>query len=387
MSRFTTWMNRQTVEARAPRRIPVLTCALVFTAMALVVGRWGHERWSPVDARPSYTATARAVETATGEVTPFSVVGTDSQRAKAAAGDQAERFIAERVAEWRRAKEESHKKSQERLEIARQGQRKSATALAAFERQRPEPVRVVAKPKPAVRRVMVDNPAWLDLQRQIADLEARRDQLLIDRTPLHPAVKEVDGRLDEVKQQLVATARQIPDERVKEEKVDNEPALLPAVVDDSAVKEFERKLVGMTGAVEKSRLALQEAERAEKQARQELAVRPQYTIERSEAVRNPPEVDYGWRRLIWTTFASSLLVVFGVAMMSLGAGIDPPIGSVEDVEDDLALPVLGVLPTGEGAPDGAAIDRQLAVRRAAITCGVILIVVGPLVAVWGVMGI
>ena len=64
-------------------------------------------------------------------------------------------------------------------------------------------------PQPA----MVDNPVWLDLQRQVSGLEARRDQLLIDRTPLHPAVQEIDRRLAEAKEQLATTAHQIPDNR------------------------------------------------------------------------------------------------------------------------------------------------------------------------------
>ena len=62
---------------------------------------------------------------------------------------------------------------------------------------------------------MIDNPLWLDLQRQVADLERRRDQLLVDRTPLHPSVQEIEGRLAEVKEQFAATPRQIPDNRVK----------------------------------------------------------------------------------------------------------------------------------------------------------------------------
>ena len=120
---------------------------------------------------------------------------------------------------------------------------------------------------------------------------------------------------------------------------------------------------------------------------QELAAPPQFVFEQPEPVQNPPQVDYGWRRLLWTTFASSLLMVFGIASVSLGAGIDPPVASIDEVEDDLDEPVLGILPFDGPAPDTTAIHRQAQLRRAAITCGVVLILACPVVATWGIMGL
>ena len=80
-------------------------------------------------------------------------------------------------------------------------------------------------------------------------------------------------------------------------------------------------------------------------------------------------------------------MVFGIALVSLGAGIDPPVASIDEVEDDLDEPVLGILPFDGPAPDMAAIHRQAQLRRAAIACGVVLILACPVVATWGVMGI
>ena len=211
--------------------------------------------------------------------------------------------------------------------------------------------------------------------------------MLIDRTPLHPAVQEIEGRLAQVKEQLAATARQIPDNRVKNVAPPDAAAIAPPPVDDMAAREYDRKRGELTAALEKSRLACQEAERAEKQAGQELAAVPQFVFEQPEPMQNLPQVDYGWRRLLWTTFASSLLMVFGIATVWLGASIDPPVASVEDVEGDLNETVLGVVPFNGPVPDMAAIDRQARLRRAAIACGTILILGCPVVAVWGVLGI
>ena len=66
----------------------------------------------------------------------------------------------------------------------------------------------------------------------------------------------------------------------------------------------------------KSRLACQEAQRAEKTPCREQEAAPQFVFHYAEAVQDPPQVDYGWRRLIWTTFAASLLMVFGVASVA-----------------------------------------------------------------------
>jgi hypothetical protein len=392
MSTISAWMRllkRQTVRPRASVRIPLLACALIFAVTAIVVGRWGREHWIPVNRQTSYTATARAIETATGATTPFTSTDVDPQRAKASAGALAERYAAGRIAEWRRGKTDECQKTHDVAEKARQECRNGAALLSAFQRQRPERRSLpTASTKPPPQPAMIDNPAWLDLQTQVADLEGSRDQLLIDRTPLHPAVQEIDRRLAEAKEQLAATAHQIPDARVSTSgEVVNETALVPPAGDDPAVKQYEQKLAELTATLDKSRLACQDAERAEKQADQQLAAAPQFTFEHPEAVPNPLQVDYGWRRLLWTTFASSLLMVFGIVWVALGAGIDPAVASIDEVEDDLDEPVLGVLPSDGPPPNLAAIHRQAQLRRALIAFGTILILACPLVAAWGVLGL
>ncbi len=385
------WMRllrQQSFRPRPSVRVRVLVCALFFAGTAIVVSRWGRERWIPVNRQTTYTATARAVEAATGAATLFTSTNVDPAQAKAQAGALAERYAAERVAEWQHGKEGQYQKAHDLAEKARQECDKAAASLTSFERQRREgPSLTAASPKPIVPPPMIDNPAWHDLQRQITDLEGRRDQLLIDRTPQHPAVQEIEGRLAQVKEQLVATVRQIPDTRAKNPATADAPAIAPPAADDMAAKEYERKHGELTAALEKSRVACQEAERAEKQAGQELAAVPQFVFEQPEPIQNLPQVNYGWRRLLWTTFASSLLMVFGIATVWLGASIDPPVASVEEVEGDLNEKVLGVLPFNGPAPDMAAIERQVRLRRAAIACGTILILGCPVVAIWGVMGI
>jgi len=74
-------------------------------------------------------------------------------------------------------------------------------------------------------------------------------------------------------------------------------------------------------------------------------------------------------------------------VVSLGATIEPPLASVDEVEAALGESVLGAFPDDDLEPDVDAIGRQWQLRRTALAAGVILILACPVVAVWGVMGI
>ena len=184
--------------------------------------------------------------------TPFTITDVDPQRAKALANTLAERYAADRLAEWRRSTEDRCQKARESAEKSRQERRENAARLETFERQQREAAQSLADasrqetPQPAT----IDNPVWLDLQRQVSDLERRRDQLLVDRTPLHPAVQEIEGQLADVKGQLAATSRQIPDDHGKTGGAADAPAIVAPRLDDLAAKEYQWKLGELAAALE-----------------------------------------------------------------------------------------------------------------------------------------
>jgi hypothetical protein len=392
MPTIANWMRRlprKTVRPRAKVGVPVLLCVVIFAIMATVIGRLGRERWVPVNQQATYTATAQAVEKATGAATPFTITDVDLRRAKEVASVMAERYAADRATGWRKSREPNYRKARELAEKARQEHRENANRLAVLERQRREAAELMAKAnRPGtLQPAVIDNPRWTDLQRQISDLDRRRQQLLVDRTPLHPVVLEVEERLTDVRKQLAATPKQIPSNHIRTAVPADVKASAPTLVDEVGAKKSRRELDRLTAAIETSRLARKEAEQAEKRALQELKAAPQFVFERPEAVENPPQVDYGWRRLIWTTIAASLLMAFGFASVGFGSSIEPAVANIEEIEAALGEPVIGVIPN-EGCPvDVAAIHGQALARRTAISFGVILIVACPLVAFWGVSGI
>ena len=57
---------------------------------------------------------------------------------------------------------------------------------------------------------MVENPEWSELDRQLGVLERRHDEMLNDRTPLHPAVQDLALRIEELQRQVANMPRQIP---------------------------------------------------------------------------------------------------------------------------------------------------------------------------------
>ena len=293
----------QTVRPRACGGAPVGFCLLMFGLTAVVVYRWGHKNWTPVDPRPTYTATACVISrpasasanaaAANAEARiPMRFTDGDPQRAAQSANEAAERYVRDRRAEWKRctdgpcllAHETATKTQRERventarLETFRRQLAEAAEARAAAERNKPLPP------------LMVDNPQWLDLDRQLAAMQQRHDQLLVDRTPFHPAVRELAERIEGVRDQLAATPRQIPDTKPR-------PVAAPVIPDTPAISPADQAtLDALTAAVERSRQACEEAASVEKKALEEQQTGPQFAVEKAQVVENRPLPDYGWRR-------------------------------------------------------------------------------------------
>jgi hypothetical protein len=379
----------QTVRPRSGG-IPVLLCVLMFALTATVVNRLGRERWTPVSRQPTYTATAYTVDSQTGVKTPFAFTAGEPQRAADTANELAESDANDRVAKWRRVAERKQVKAHEAAEKARQECRESQERLDAFKRQLREAgeshTQAEASRRQKRQPTLVENPRWTDLNRQVSDLERRREQLLQDRTPLHPAVVEATARLKEAQDQLAAVPRQIPGKEPKASDAER-PASVTPPIDAATVAKNQRTLDELSAAVEKSRLALQQAERLQQQAAEQHRAGPQLVIEAAKTVQNAPRVDYGWRRLLWTTFATAILMAFGVGSVAAGAKIEPPVATADEVTAVLGKPVIGKMPADTPGLDPTAIAHQKQLRRAAMTIGLMMIGVCPIVALWGVMGI
>ena len=402
-----------TVRPRSSGGVPVVLCLLLFGLTATVVYRWGHERWTPVNPHATYTATAYVVpclrSAALVEAAPLAAgaearipmchTDGDPQRAVAAANASAERYVRDRLAEWKRCTEGPRLIAHEATEKAQREHAQTTARLETFRRQLAEAAqaaaraRLTAQPPSPSPPPLVDNPQWLDLDRQLAELQRRYDGLLVDRTPLHPAVRDLASRIAGVKDQLATTPRQVPDTKPRPAVASlpdtkPQPAVAPLTPDALITTADQETLAELTAAVEKSRQACEEAESAENRALQEQKAGPQFTIDRAQAVEHRPPPDYGWRRLMWTTLMTGVLMAFGVGSVSAGANIEPPAASIEEVRIDADVPVVGMIPADDPLPDPVATSRrQSRIRRTLIAIGLLLIAAGPVLAIWGVLGI
>jgi hypothetical protein len=386
MRSLTGYQKLRTVRPRSGG-VPVLLCVLMFAMTAMIVNRLGRERWNPVDCQPTYTATAFTLDKQSGVATPFVFTDADPRRAADAADQLAERHVADQTTQWQRNVEQRQAKTGELTEKARQDYRESLARLEAFQRQQREAAQAKLAHRPKPEPTMIENPRWTETQARVSDLERRRERLLQDRTPLHPAVQEITDRLTQTQKELAAIPRQIPGKSVETPDTDSQPVIVAPQIDPLVAKKERQKLDQLTAAVERSRAACEKAKNVQKQAAEQRNAEPQLLVQNAKSVRNERPVDYGWRRLLWTTFAAGLLMAFGVGSVAAGTKIEPPIASVDEVESALGKSVIGTLPADNPGLDKTSIHRQAQARFALILLGLLVIVACPIVAVWGVMGI
>lgn len=385
MSKSSNWANpRQIVRPRSSGRVSVLLCLLLAGLCSLAVYRWGYEHWWPARAKPTYTATAYVVEPdSTAARVPFASTDADPQRAREAADAMAELYVSDRQKEWRGRTDQSLAEARRWVEEAGEKHRQSIAQLEAFKQKRHEAAvgenNAVAK---FPRQNTITNPQWLKLEQESTQLIKQRDDLLATRTEQHPAVIEVSDKLVEIERQMAAIPRDIPfsDEAAEQDVSMSETG-------EKTDQDASKKLQALTAAVSEAEESLREAELAAKDAEERLDSTPRYSVEYAGVVENPPAFDYGWRRLMWTTLAAGLMMAFGAGTFSFGAGVEPPVGSALEVKRATGKSVVGTIPSENAAADQAEIHRQTNLQRTAITIGLLLILVCPVVAVWGVLGI
>ncbi len=180
------------------------------------------------------------------------------------------------------------------------------------------------------------------LNQKLSDLTTERNTLLVNYTPKHPQVVEIDTRIESVMQEMVRELeaklqtfnereRAIRDsiKRYKERYIN-----LPKAALELASLEREVKVNGDLYANLKQKnqeFLIKGAERIEEVTIIEPAVPP-------VAPKNPPK---GGLNLV---LSSLIGVLLGAVLAFIRESFDTSIGTIEDVEAFLHVPVLGVIP-------------------------------------------
>jgi uncharacterized protein involved in exopolysaccharide biosynthesis len=388
--------GKQTVRPRSARWMPAPLCLVAFCLTALVVYCWGTEIWIPRDVKPKQNATAYVIERAAkpgqSDVRiPMAANDDDPRRAEAAANARADAYVKHEQAVWQRSTAVVYHKARQAVELASRELAQSEDRLEAFRRQitraTAKPQATGLRPESSPSQAMIDNPKWLDLDRRLGELQRRRDSLLINRTPAHPAVEDVAVQIKDLQRQMAAIPRQILNTAAKSKTPVAPPKSSPAANDSIAGKDTE-KLSELTDAAETTRRTWQQASAAEKLARNAQRAGPRFTVVYARVAENSPRPDSGWQRLLYTTLSASMLMAVGAAFLSAGANIQPPVASVAEVQAAAGVPIMATIPPTTSAPSPLWLSRrQTRLRRTLLAVGLLLALACPAAAVWGLMGV
>lgn len=162
------------------------------------------------------------------------------------------------------------------------------------------------------KEVEVPSGMALALQNKLADLELKRQELLKQYTPMHPNVKEIGEQIDRLKEQVQA----LPKKELEYARLDRD-----VEINVKLYRELQDKLAA-------ARIA--EAEKVEDVNLVEYALPPRTPIR-----PNKPLNYFG---------GLVMGLILSMAGIFLVEQLDTSIGTIEDVENYLKLPALGVIP-------------------------------------------
>jgi hypothetical protein len=355
----------------------------------------GRDRCTP--ARPdSFTAIAYVIDPSgsldVNVQIPMAYTDRDRHRAEEVANALARQYVEDRHTEWQQSNDTSLSEPRDALEkaklaLAENEQRFEAFRTASAARSNQSPT---MKQDDSRTPAMTENPEWLDLNHKLFLLKQRRDEMLVDRTPLHPTVQELGVQINDLRAKIASVPRQIspiPSGRVAETE-SREPTKPDSNSTTVASHRNEQRLTELTAAVESSRQALSEAEEAERKALAQQPSEPPYSVLEAEIVDDAATSDYGWRRLLVTALMTGFTMAFGFGTLTSGTATEPPVGTISQIRKAARAPVLGMICTNQELPDTEQISRrQTQQRRLLISIGLTLIALSPAIAYWGLAGI
>ncbi|MEN6407527.1 MAG: hypothetical protein ABFC77_13780 [Thermoguttaceae bacterium] len=320
---------------------------------------------------PIYAATAYVVEQSSPAeklAIPLSCENADRRRAQRMANALADCYAADQRQQWQRSIDAPRQAARTAVDRAKTAVRQAQERLDAFRRQ---PIENAGKSEPpSLASPGVDNPRWVELDRQLEQRRQQREQLLKTRTPLHPLVRDIDARIDDLRRKMADVPRQIPGKQ-------------PVVKQAAKPSPPSEPLASLSYDVDIAQKNLEQAEQAERQLSmdQENAVGPQWTVIPAETTPSSPTepLVFDAPRLAKTVMLPGLMSLVGLALLWRGAGIDPPLGSVVQVARTSGVPVVGVLKADDPIADPIGKSRrQSRARRALLALGLLLAILAPL---------
>lgn len=196
---------------------------------------------------------------------------------------------------------------------------------------------------PATERIVVDsgNPAIARLQGMHVDLLLERNNLALELTDKHPRLQALDDRLREVRREMRReVAAQIANLQVRE-----------TLLDQQLQEVYQRNRA--VPAVELGLARLQREQKSNddlvallKTRQEEALIKEAEVIEEVALIRpaTEPEAPLSGQTMNTVIIGAFLGMVLGLVLAFIQETLDTSIGTIEDVETYLEVPVLGVVP-------------------------------------------
>jgi uncharacterized protein YukE len=282
--------------------------------------------------------------------------------------------------QWKAAADRDYEATRAATERAAEQLRAAQGQLSAVLDRQIQAVREASQraQRPPAPAPSVENPDWTELNRQLYVLLARRSELLTSRTPQHPAVQDVESRIDALRQRLASLSQYVPGPAAATAAGKAEAAaaaVSAALADPSEVGPLQR-------TVEAAGRNHRDAVRLERLAWQARQNEPLVEV---QPAPEPPPPARRWpmtAMALLGALATGLTMVLGLGMISAGCGIEPPLGTARALEAAAGAPVVGILPEDSGRPDGASRAARLRLLRwTVMLCGA-LGLAGSLVMLW-----
>jgi hypothetical protein len=232
--------------------------------------------------------------------------------------------------------------------------------------------------------VMVQNPRWEAARQELGQLQERREELLVTKTPLHPTVQRQDEKIAELKVRLAAIPQQVPQASgatPASSSSSSTPPKPPAKTLESreATQTHERLRAALDRAEENCERTAQ-AERVAWEVRTRL---PRVELVLAQPVVGPPSggVSAG---LFWIIMAAAAAMAIGVGLAAMGLAADPPLSTLSEVQEALPVPIACVFDSG-ALPDERIVKQSVPRSRFPWIASGAMFIVGAIVitiAVW-----
>jgi hypothetical protein len=227
---------------------------------------------------------------------------------------------------------------------------------------------------------IADNPSWIDFDRKLKSLRQQEAAMLVNKTPLHPDVQDIRGRIADCERQIASTPRfaaeppannssqgLISPAQVKSSPLNNEKENR-----ESNARENIAAAVNQNQTAETLKQLQNAAERTEQQYLEKLLCeQKQFDISRKEPIfsvcveplaiaNTAPGSNRGFIELM---LCSGFAMAVGIGVFSSGLTTQPVLATIADLEPYLPVPIIGVIPGKDRSSDPIARRRRRAILR------------------------